>query len=630
MKTIDELVCYCNESEPVGALMLTGEWGCGKTHLIDHELREKLRDSHLIVRVSLFGLGSVEEININVKKEWVDQCNNILSKIQNHKTAVALGKSIFSGLLSLAPELKELKKSLLSINVLDLITIKPEVDGKKVILVFDDLERSRLSTIDVLGCINDYCENSHFNTIIVANEERISNNENHNTIIVANEEKNSEKENHNIISYSEIKEKIIARTVCYKPEFSSIIHSLLDEREWFDTDYKSFLNANESLILSLFETETVIEEKVESEESLAIFLKPQNIRSLKCGLQDFHRVYEKLVAFDISDKGLFLYSFLACVMTSKTGDSVKAEAIKIGIVGDLKKCYPHLDSTTLLKNIRNWIFNGDWNEELLDEELALYLNQHLAAEPKDVLRYNRFIELDEEIINSGFSGLLNDCYAGAFNLNDYVLFIENSSWSRKYGIKLPEVIDWDKVILGIRICFKRNIKQNDLENYILRTIGADSRKYFTEDELKAYDLIAEFRDNNVVAHENNKMNYISMLQQNGLETLRKCRTKTFNAFDNDMAKVTFESFRDSSQTDKAYFPGYFNEMWRTQIDYLNVDLALTKGGLNKLSDDLKDLKEQYISNGKNIASVHVETFITVISKLISKVEERMEDSTNKS
>ena len=34
MNTLEELLYYCNEPEPVGALLLTGEWGCGKTYLI--------------------------------------------------------------------------------------------------------------------------------------------------------------------------------------------------------------------------------------------------------------------------------------------------------------------------------------------------------------------------------------------------------------------------------------------------------------------------------------------------------------------------------------------------------------------------------------------------------------------
>ncbi|MEG0693450.1 MAG: hypothetical protein RR444_10270 [Oscillospiraceae bacterium] len=41
MDTLDELVYYCNEGEPVGALLLTGEWGCGKTYLLDHDFRKK-------------------------------------------------------------------------------------------------------------------------------------------------------------------------------------------------------------------------------------------------------------------------------------------------------------------------------------------------------------------------------------------------------------------------------------------------------------------------------------------------------------------------------------------------------------------------------------------------------------
>lgn len=38
MNTVDELVYYCNEVDPVGAIMLTGQWGSGKTYLIEHEL----------------------------------------------------------------------------------------------------------------------------------------------------------------------------------------------------------------------------------------------------------------------------------------------------------------------------------------------------------------------------------------------------------------------------------------------------------------------------------------------------------------------------------------------------------------------------------------------------------------
>ena len=67
MKTIDELVYYCNEPEPIGAIMLEGEWGCGKTYLIEHDLRKRLVEGFVIIRVSLFGMANVDQIHSEIK-----------------------------------------------------------------------------------------------------------------------------------------------------------------------------------------------------------------------------------------------------------------------------------------------------------------------------------------------------------------------------------------------------------------------------------------------------------------------------------------------------------------------------------------------------------------------------------
>lgn len=37
MSTLSELIHYCNEEDPIGALLLTGEWGCGKSYLIEND-----------------------------------------------------------------------------------------------------------------------------------------------------------------------------------------------------------------------------------------------------------------------------------------------------------------------------------------------------------------------------------------------------------------------------------------------------------------------------------------------------------------------------------------------------------------------------------------------------------------
>ena len=56
MSTLNELIHYCNENNPIGALLLTGEWGCGKTYLIEKDLTRALEKTHVIVKVSLFGI----------------------------------------------------------------------------------------------------------------------------------------------------------------------------------------------------------------------------------------------------------------------------------------------------------------------------------------------------------------------------------------------------------------------------------------------------------------------------------------------------------------------------------------------------------------------------------------------
>jgi len=72
IKIIEELKEYCEQEKPIGALLLTGEWGCGKTHLIKNELNNELKDSHILIIVSLFGMNSVEDIKTDIKRKWLN------------------------------------------------------------------------------------------------------------------------------------------------------------------------------------------------------------------------------------------------------------------------------------------------------------------------------------------------------------------------------------------------------------------------------------------------------------------------------------------------------------------------------------------------------------------------------
>lgn len=193
---------------------------------------------------------------------------------------------------------------------------------KKVILVFDDLERTNISCTDLLGCINDYCENKGFNTIIVANEEKIKD------------------RSDNELSYREIKEKIVQRVIPFVPDYEEVVSNSIELMSC-GIEYKGLLRKNEKLLVKIlsgdFNDNAIIEQykaknyklgsnkereeyqKEEEELRKLLAQRPHNIRSFKCAIQDFERVYNKLVKEDIQDCSNWLLSFTCLMMTNKAG-----------------------------------------------------------------------------------------------------------------------------------------------------------------------------------------------------------------------------------------------------------------------------------------------------------------------
>jgi pyridoxine 5'-phosphate synthase PdxJ len=244
MSSLNELVYYCKEANFFGALMLTGQWGCGKTYLIEHELVKELGDEYIIIRVSLFGESSIESINRKVQKEYFQyvmlhmgsymeniaqrlpgmtdekaselaaKTDKIAETVSGMATKVDGSKlgGVVRFVAGIAKRIPGAEK-ILSLSPSEYVSVENTIGDKKVILVFDDLERSNINEVDVLGCINEYCENIHIKTIIVANEDKIP--ENRSKIskesgIDASSEPKKPIQSPLKIKYSEIKEKVQA------------------------------------------------------------------------------------------------------------------------------------------------------------------------------------------------------------------------------------------------------------------------------------------------------------------------------------------------------------------------------------------------------------------------------------
>ena len=138
--SLRELVYYCTEPEPVGALMFTGEWGCGKTYLIDHELKATFdgqngREEKVIIRVSLFGVSSVENIHSLVKESWMEAYYENFPTVLKKTTRFL--KNIQSSIAKM--EGNDEMKLLASVGLSNFMRVKNIINKKPVILVFDDL-----------------------------------------------------------------------------------------------------------------------------------------------------------------------------------------------------------------------------------------------------------------------------------------------------------------------------------------------------------------------------------------------------------------------------------------------------------------------------------------------------------
>lgn len=645
MKTIEELIYYCREPEPVGALLLTGEWGCGKTYLIEHDLKESLRDRFEVLRISLFGMTSVDEMHIAVKSAWMEAycrikgINGIAEKVDAGKKAVA--KMEF---------LPEWVRGIASTEVASFIPISTKLEGKIVILVFDDLERCRMNSVDVLGVVNDYCENQKYHTIIVANQERIK--DVHKEVQLnaevqvesAKDGRNgSEGKKANIIinvpprmdqgelSYTEIKEKIIQRTVHYIPDYQLIINAVVEDTKCTDADYKTFLEDCKTGLLMLFAPDNNI-------ESFGIELEnrkrngkrnttssvSRNIRSLKCAINDFARVYRLLKDNEFTDIEKWLYSFVSYVI------AYKADIVKDDGYGSLfsdshvREAYPAFQSQYMLTGVKHWILHGWWDETAISHEIEAIKKRNEAKTAQEIIKANRIADIDDEVLDEGFSEFLTLAYQGDLTLDEYVRFVENSCWAREYGCDFPDTIDWDKIKEGILVSIKKITDELPDGQLLLNTIGEENKKFFTEDEWSAYKLISDFALSEYLMYLKNRKLYIAKMQNPTKMSFYDIQNKRLNVFDVEMAQVTAAAFFQEDNMGKHHFVSDFKIIWKKNIASGEMEIGGALGGFCTLQMLLEQQVEKYKEEHKGkrtFSVVHTELFIKTVDELILACQE---------
>ena len=153
---------YLEEDKTHTAIMLTGEWGSGKTYYVKNELAPFLQDGkeNRCIIISLYGLQDISDISksiymeLRIKKLKKDSEMRTVGKVVT-KTIV---KNVV-GILGIDVNMSED----------DLQNLYSSIDLNGKLLIFEDLERSNIELIKVLGYINNLVEQDGVKVLLVAN-----------------------------------------------------------------------------------------------------------------------------------------------------------------------------------------------------------------------------------------------------------------------------------------------------------------------------------------------------------------------------------------------------------------------------------------------------------------------------
>lgn len=606
----EEITRYCEEENPTGALFLEGEWGCGKTFFINHTLSNALKDSHIFVRVSLFGIANVDELQNAVKKKWIEAVaeyitqdkvdTGVVSKI--FKTFKPVAKACVDTIIdSTVSESKQgIAKSVLSISADQLISISNTFNDKTIVLVFDDLERTDVPMKNVLGCINDYVENQHFNTIIVANEKTIR-----------EQEDEKSPENDKKISYAEIKEKVVERQLAFQNAPSEIVAAIIED-ESKNTGYHSFLIPLRSTLVELFGSGEKKDEK------------PHNIRSLKAAIRSFKRVYDKIIEFGIDPRieSQWLYSYVTYTMVYKKGGLEQKENLLDS--ERVKALYPGFYSSAfILRSIKEWICTGLWNEENIKADCQAYLERHKAESPYDKVRLYNIYQVDDEEIAEGWPQLISDAYEGELSLNDYVVLVGNYEWLKKHKYPI-ELMQWEKLQTGINRKIEKAIAEKESFGVIRMWPEKQISSYSIEAQ-KTLSPIKELFDSSRFAYANNEQSYVEKMQTDHFGALQIVEDKIMAVFTEEMADVTVEAFERIGNLEKSEFQSRFGRLWKSSINLMEFDSEESICGFEKMKEKLMDYQKQCEKEKKQMTAILTGELIEKADEIIGALKNKGEN-----
>jgi GTPase SAR1 family protein len=337
---IEYLDYYCGlPYPPKFAVLIKGEWGSGKTWLVEKYIKGEYKQDETYslgsspqssanfseknpkpIYISLYGVASLSEIDDLI----FSQLHPILSS-----KALKLGSKFLVGAVkaTIKVDLNSDgdKDESLAIQIPEIKLPEYLKNTNKCLFVFDDLERCNIEIISLLGYINYFVEHQKLKVIVIANEDEINNNTD---------------------DYKKTKEKLIGKTFSVKTDFNGALIYFIKDIQ--NKDIKSFLEKNSGLIKNFFDN-----------------AKCQNLRTLHQIILDFERIYTPLPPKALG-KEILLQDLLKMLMCLSL--EIKRNAMSQKDIVDLFEASTNLQTKNYLKQ------QGKNLEEARYEDLRKFEN----------------------------------------------------------------------------------------------------------------------------------------------------------------------------------------------------------------------------------------------------------------
>lgn len=337
--------------ESTGALMVSGEWGCGKTYHIEKVIIPTLRqEGWNPVKVSLFGIESVNEIPLRIADNYKRAESDKGERTEKEKNKSRLcgwgkekvGKVVAKG-AQFASSISWIEsfvdvKTLVGNNSGLLYKLIPT---ENTVIILDDIERV-IDTIDVhtlLGVINDLVEQRGYKVIVIANNSYMQ-----------------QKGEAKLV----FKEKVIERTLVYEPDVVSIFKELCEKD--YSSPFTKFMTAQKAV--------EVIDPSYPSyKEDKGLQVELHNIRILKFALAHFSKIYEVCNAFLKDENKDTADSFLLSLWACTVGVAIEYKKDRLTYKDRLQFAqYVELSSIDWEFGDQDWKADGLFDETQEDEE----------------------------------------------------------------------------------------------------------------------------------------------------------------------------------------------------------------------------------------------------------------------